>query len=305
MVEDYCVRLDAFEGPLDLLLHLIRRAEVDIHDIPVAQIAGQYVKHLEQVHTIDIDLAGEFLVMAATLMEIKSRMLSPRPEGEGDADAERTGRPGDGVDPRADLVRQLLEYKRHRDAADALEERRLTWARRFPAGHAGIDKEAMAEAAARLQGADAAGALGEDAGPAGLDMEDLSLGDLVEAFAQVIAAVNFDRLGDHQITFDDTPMELHQADILDRLTREGTGGEVALLRVFEGRSRSEMVGLFIATLELVKQRRLRVRQGGPGEPIVLCRMGDGEVDPAAAMDAGGSDQADSDGAPDKGENAGG
>jgi len=100
-------------------------------------------------------------------------------------------------------------------------------------------------------------------------------------------------------------MELHQADILDRLTREGTGGEGALLRVFEGRSRSEMVGLFIATLELVKQRRLRVRQGGPGEPIVLCRMGDGEVDPAAAMDAGGSDQADSDGAPDKGENAGG
>ncbi|MEZ6233189.1 MAG: segregation/condensation protein A [Phycisphaerales bacterium] len=284
MVEDYCVRLDAFEGPLDLLLHLIRRAEVDIHDIPVAQIAGQYVKHLEQVHTIDIDLAGEFLVMAATLMEVKSRMLSPRPEGEGEAEGERGGRPGDGVDPRADLVRQLLEYKRHRDAADALEERRMTWERRFPAGHAGIDKEAIAEAAARVQ-AGGGGDMGEDAGPGGLDMEDLSLGDLVEAFAQVIAAVNFDRLGDHQITFDDTPMELHQADILDRLTREGTGGELALPRVFEGRSRSEMVGLFIATLELVKQRRLRVRQGGVGESIVLCRVDESEVDPAA--DAGG------------------
>lgn len=266
MVEDYCVRLDAFEGPLDLLLHLIRRAEVEVHDIPVAVIAEQYISHLNQVHTIDIELAGEFLVMAATLMEIKSRLLTPQARATADGqDAPDTH----GEDPRADLVRQLLEYKRHRDAADALDARRLTWQRRFPAGRAGFDKDALAELLADNPEAVEALAASADA-PAPLDVDDLSLLDLVAAFAQIIAAVNFDRIGDHQVTYDDTPMELHQADILDRLERESPTGELPLVRIFEGRSRGEMVGMFIATLELVRQRRLRVRQEAPGDPVLLC-----------------------------------
>jgi segregation and condensation protein A len=288
MVEDYCVRLDAFEGPLDLLLHLIRRAEVEVHDIPVAMIAEQYVKHLGQVHTIDIELAGEFLVMAATLMEIKSRLLTPQVRAAADGnEAAGLGASGD-EDPRADLVRQLLEYKRHRDAAEALDARRITWQRRFPAGGAGFDRQAMAEfiaGAAQRAGEGAGGgtglgvsgdasldlALGARGVPGdGLDMDDLSLLDLVSAFAQIIAAVNFDRLGEHEVRYDDTPMELHQADILDRLARESPSGEMALLRVFEGRTRGEMVGMFIATLELVRQRRVRVRQETPGDPVLLC-----------------------------------
>jgi segregation and condensation protein A len=275
MVEDYTVRLDAFEGPLDLLLHLIRRAEVEVHDIPVALIAEQYIKHLEQVHTIDIDLAGEFLVMAATLMEIKSRLLTPQTRArDGDAASDK----GETDDPRADLVRQLLEYKRHRDAASALDARRATWERRFPAGKAGIDKARLEEALAAGASDEAIEALATPGGAPGegLDMDDLSLLDLVQAFSQIIAAVNFDRLGEHQVTYDDTPMELHQADILDRLGRESPTGELPLARVFEGRTRAEMVGMFIATLELVRQRRVRVRQDSPGDPVLLCLAPEGE-----------------------------
>ena len=266
-VEDYTVRLDAFEGPLDLLLHLIRRAEVEVHDIPVSMIAEQYVKHLEHVHTIDIDLAGEFLVMAATLMEIKSRLLTPQVRSAADG---TTPESRADEDPRADLVRQLLEYKRHRDAASALDARRATWERRFPAGRAGVDASMLEAALSDVVEPGAAEAIAGAAGDGGLDMEDLSLLDLVEAFSQIIAAVNFDRLGDHQVKYDDTPQELHQADILDRLARESPSGEMPLARVFEGRTRGEMVGMFIATLELVRQRRVRVRQESPGDPVLLC-----------------------------------
>ena len=111
----YRVKLDVFEGPLDLLLHLIKKNEVEIVDIPVATITEQYLAYLEMMQNLRLDVAGEFLVMAATLMLIKSRMLLP--PSEDDADEEE-------ADPRADLVRQLLEYQRYREAALALSERR-------------------------------------------------------------------------------------------------------------------------------------------------------------------------------------
>ncbi|MFM9996014.1 MAG: segregation and condensation protein A, partial [Phycisphaerales bacterium] len=113
MTVDYRVRLEAFQGPLDLLLFLIRRAEVDVTDIPISTIADQYLEHLAAIERIDIDLAGEFLVMAATLMEIKSRSLLPQ-----EAAAEGDDEP----DPRRELVKQLLEYRKFKDAAAALEE---------------------------------------------------------------------------------------------------------------------------------------------------------------------------------------
>ncbi|MFW5653435.1 MAG: segregation and condensation protein A, partial [Planctomycetota bacterium] len=137
--EDYTVRLGAFHGPLDLLLYLIRRAEVDITDIPIAEITDQYMAFLRTIERIDIELAGDFLVVAATLMEIKSRMLMPPEEAEdgaessGDATADALTADGlDRSDPRYDLVRQLLAYKRFRDAAAHLEERHEQWLNRFP-----------------------------------------------------------------------------------------------------------------------------------------------------------------------------
>jgi segregation and condensation protein A len=265
---EYKVALDAFEGPLDLLLYLIRRAEVDIHDIPVAEITRQYMDYLKHVHTVDIDLAGEFLVMAATLTEVKARMLAPAPVREGgvtEAGAAPDAPASELIDPRAELVRQLLEYKRYRDAADALGRKRDEWDRRFPASHAGMDRESLAEAARRL---------------ADVDIEDVTLSDLAGAFAKILASVDMTRLGDHRVVIDETPIEVHAEDLVHRLRElsavvtDGADADAAtapvdFVEVFRGRSRSEMIGLFLALLELVRQRRVSVQQDAPTDRILL------------------------------------
>lgn len=279
-VADHRIRLDAFEGPLDLLLYLIRKEEIEVTDIPIASIADQYLAALERagLEHIDIDTAGEFLVMAATLMEIKSRMLAPRPAGQPTADP--LAAPAEAEDPRAELVRQLLEYKRFRDAAQALEVRKLDWDRRYPAAKAGTDNAALRQAML-----DAAGEL---------ELDDISLIDLAQAFAQLAATVNFERLGEHEVKYDDTPIELHAEDILDRLRRaapehsgeEAHGTSLSLHELFAGRSRGEMLGLFLATLELVKRSAVRITQSAPGAEIRLALRADRDaatdgVNPAA------------------------
>ncbi len=279
MVAEYKVRLEAFEGPLDLLLFLIRRAEVDIHDIPVAAITEQYLAYLEHLSTpepgqpagrIDIERAGEFLVMAATLMEIKSRMLAP-PAAE-DPEAPAAGSSGaradkPAVDPRAELVRQLLEYKRYRDATERLDHQRTEWDLRFPLGAAAWPKVPVAE----------------ETDDTPTELEDVDLVDLVEAFARIIETVDLNRVGEHHVRMDETPVEIHAEDILDRLRRRaqeslaehiaGTASpDIEFSEIFAGRTRSEMIGLFLAMLELVKQRRIAIRQEairGPGGSIFL------------------------------------
>lgn len=257
--DDYRVKLEAFEGPLDLLLFLIRKDQLDIHDIPISHITDQYLVYLRDIHAharLDIDEAGEFLVMAATLTEIKSRMLMA-PLKKEDASEAAVAENGAAAieDPRAELVKQLLEYKKYRDAADNLEDRAEEWSKRFGIARTGIDSEAMREVLAASGGA------------SDLDMDDLSLVDLVEAFKKIVDTVNFDKLGEHQVTFDDTPIELHAADIVTRLSERaaGTGsgargGEMELREFFVSRTRSEMVGLFLALLELVRNGKVAVRQ---------------------------------------------
>ncbi|MFN0131714.1 MAG: segregation and condensation protein A [Phycisphaerales bacterium] len=251
---EYRVRLEAFEGPLDLLLFLIRRAEVEITDIPIAAIAAQYMAYLSEVERIDIDRAGEFLVLAATLMEIKSRMIGPGAEGAGEAsvEGERTAE-----DPRADLVRQLLAYKQFRDASEALGTRRTEWEARFPAS--GADDAALRSWA--VERAD------------GVDLGDVTLADLAEAFSRIAATVNFDRLGEHTVQYDDTPIEIHAEDVLDRLRRQGS--EMPLREVLTGRTRGEMIGLFLAVLELVRRGAATVRQEG-GEIVMGLREPDAD-----------------------------
>ncbi len=268
MPVDYRVRLDAFQGPLDLLLYLIRRAEVDIADIPIATIADQYLEHLGAIERIDIDLAGEFLVMAATLMEIKSRMLAPPAPEDGPAAGEEPvgseSRPA--LDPRAELVRQLLEYKRFRDAAEALDGRRFEWERRFPARRAAIPDDAMR--AAIEERADE------------VELEDVDLLDLVRAHARIVETVNLDRLGDHTVVYDDTPIELHAADVLDRLRRDDPEGRgVDLASIFEGHTRAQMIGLFLAVLELVRKREVEVSQPERTGPIRIALRPDAEAEP--------------------------
>lgn len=256
---DYRVRLDVFEGPMDLLLFLIRKDEVDIHDIPIASITDQYLRYLDDLRVhgpsfIDIDLAGEFLVVAATLMEIKSRMLGPKPPPGATPDAG----PEKATDPRAELVRQLLEYKKYRDAAEALDQRGDQWRRRYAAARVGVPDEALQSALENAQD---------------IELEDLDLADLAEAFRRIAETVNFDRLGEHQVRYDDTPIEVHADSIVSTLTALPEKGEIEFVKIFQGRQRHEMIGLFLAVLDLVRHRRIAVRQDQV-EGQILLRLRD-------------------------------
>ncbi len=151
----YEVKLDIFEGPLDLLLYLIRKNELDIYNIPMALITEQYLAHLEMMKALNLDLAGEYLVLAATLVHIKSRMLLPVEEGEKEGEDE--------TDPRAELVRQLLEYQAFKEVALSLERRNL------------LDRDVFK----RIQAAEETPDEQED------PMVEVTLFELIEAFKQV------------------------------------------------------------------------------------------------------------------------
>jgi segregation and condensation protein A len=243
--EDYQVRLDAFCGPLDLLLYLIRRAEVDVHDIPIADITDQYLRLLREIEYVDIEAAGEFLVMAATLMEIKSRTLMP-PEaavvgedGPGQ-EIEVTTADGGPADPRFELVRQLLQYQRYRLAAEDLDLARQQFAHQFPA-RPYQDKPDQ-----------------PDPEPPVLELDDAHGYDLCETYERIIAAIDFSRLGDHHVEMDETPAAVYQENLLQRL-REA-GGRLALQEAFQDHDRLQRLGLFLAMLELVRLRRIIVKQ---------------------------------------------
>lgn len=264
---NYRVQLDAYAGPLDLLLYLVKRHEIDLQDIPMAKLTEQYLDHLKVIQnlpqdvpgsvTMDVDRAGEFLVMAATLVEIKSALLMPRLEAEQAEDGDDPTEDAS-VDPRFELVQQLLAYKRYKDASMALDERRSEWDVRFPAG-AKPPKPPAASPEDEAQ---------DSAKPIDLDLDDVNVMDLCAAFGRMLDAIGF--TGDHEVTYDDTPISLHADDIADRLERDGGLDGMTLRQLFVGRkSRSEMIGLFLATLELVRQRRVQVVQDTTGGDIKL------------------------------------
>jgi len=266
--EDYQVSLDAFHGPLDLLLYLIRRAEVDINDIPIAEITEQYLAFLQQVDDIDVETAGEFLVLAATLIEIKSRTLMP--PGNAAAGEESTdggvagtaaGEAGSAslnmADPRAELVQQLLAYQRVRIAAEDLETRRASFARRYPWD--AYIHDSMFTKPTEVE----------------LELEDVHVLDIAQAYERICATIDFTRLGDHHVQIDDTPIALHQEDLLDRLSRAAEH-RIRLQDVFEGHSTGQRVGLFLATLELTRLRRIRIRQDALDEPIEVTLVSEVE-----------------------------
>ncbi len=257
--EDYQVTLDAFHGPLDLLLYLIRRAEVDIHDIPIAQITQQYLALLKRLDHIDVDAAGEFLVMAATLIEIKSRTLVP-PEAEGEAAAiDGLAAPaGEGIDPRHELVQQLLAYQRYRIASEELQNRREAFSQRYVARAVldGRGEQTTEPDEAQLD-LDLA-----------LELEDVHILDLHDAYEHIAASINFAQMGDHTVEMDDTPIALYQEDLLDRL-RRAEPHRMTLQEAFGGHTLLERVGLFLATLELVRLGNVAVKQQEPLSEIML------------------------------------
>lgn len=250
---DYRVNLDIFAGPLDLLLYLVRREEVDIYDIPIAKITDQYVKYIEILKDLDIDVAGDFLVMAATLMQIKSAMLLPQEAGEALGEEDLT-------DPRAELIRQLLEYKKFKDAANLLAAAADERGERFNRPDTIIEQ---------IKGS---------AEPT-IDLDQLSIWDLLEAFDKIMEATGA-KFDIRNIT-DDTPIDLYQIEILHRLQTEGPTNFV---RVFEGRaSRLVMVGLFLAILELIRSQLIRVEQSQADPADATTELQAGGLDTEATM----------------------
>ena len=231
----YNVKLPTFEGPLDLLLHLIEEHELDVMDIPISFVASKYVEYITLMEELNIDIASEYLVMAATLTHIKSKMLLPvvPTDQEDEAEAE--------LDPRAELVRRLLEYQKYKHAAEQLSSNpvlgRDVFLRGVPAP--------SVEGAAPLAG--------------------LSLFKLLDAFQGVLSRAK--NVVDHQIDFE-------RFSITDRINELSellkSRGKVPFEELFEGhRGRADLIVTFLAILEMTRLRLTRIEQAGPLMPIFI------------------------------------
>ena len=245
------IELDAYRGPMDLLLYLIKRDEVDIWDIPIARITEQYVAHMEILRAVNINLAGEFLVMASTLMEIKSKMLLPTEEVDL-ADIE---------DPRMELVRQLLEYKRFREAAGELDERAQLRELKFgrPFQSIAVPDDA-AEAEPEAQEADLP--------------EDVGLWDLVSAFAKVLKEIRITE--PRTIIQDNRTLRQYRIDLL-RMLRELH--QVRFTAIFEElNDKTAIIGMFLALLELTRSKRARPQQVEEFGEIIITLGEHGHID---------------------------
>ncbi|MGH9867716.1 MAG: segregation and condensation protein A [Candidatus Polarisedimenticolia bacterium] len=248
--------LTAFEGPLDLLLHLIRTQEIDIYDIPIVEVCRQYDAYLGLMRELDLDVAGDYLVMAATLAHVKSRMLLPAdPVGPGETPE----------DPRAGLVRQLLEYQRMKAAAEMLRDRDDLQADTFLRGRGGPDPLAEYQ---------------------GEELLEVSLFDLLSAFKRLIETLE-----------DATPLhvqrdEISVADkmtwILDRLDRDAAVPFRDLISPL--RTRDERIAAFLALLELIRLRLIAASQRRPVGEILLRRSPDEETVGSPDEETAGADE---------------
>lgn len=236
--EEYKVELEIFEGPLDLLLYLIKKEEVEIYDIPIERITNQYMKYLDVLKMLDLNIAGDFLVMAATLMMIKSRMLLPVEE--------RAEEEEDEEDPRWDLVRQLVEYKKFKDAALHLEEFEAIQQNVFAR-----DSEEGIE-------------LGEEADMA---MRDVGIFDLISAFSDALKKMEREDL--KEIFFERFTVAEKVDQILQALKDSDT---LIFSALFSGiTSRSEIVCTFLALLELIRLKQVTVKQNDTFSDIVIAK----------------------------------
>lgn len=218
-----------FEGPLDLLLHLIRENKIDIYDIPIAEVTDQYLQYLTLMESLDLDIAGEFIVMAATLIEIKSKMLLP-PDPTADEDEEQ-------VDPRAELVERLIEYQRYKEAAEILKDLEVERQKVFTSGARNIE-------------IDYAPFLLKDVKPV----------DLIEALNRILSEVGESEEEVTTITRRRISVRMRMSEVWHRIN-EAAGQGVLFDDLFEEpRQRPEIVITFLAVLELLRLQKIVVRQ---------------------------------------------
>ena len=237
----YRVELELFTGPLDLLLYLVRKDELEIVDLPIARITRQFQEFLEVLQVLDLDLVGDFVVMASTLVEIKSRNVLPVPQEKEEA-------PLPGAlqgDPRSDLIQQLLEYKQFKDAAQALDVRAQLWQERYP--RLSSDRPSS----------------GKD--PAADRIKEVELWDLVSALGRILKRKDVE--SNNTIRYDETPIQTYVEQMGPAIR---AAGELPFSSLFEKETiRSKIVGMFLAVLELVRHHGFRCRQDDNFGEIVL------------------------------------
>lgn len=231
----YKVKLEMFEGPLDLLLHLLKEEELNVFDIPIVRITDQFLEYLNLMEMLDLDISGDFLVMAATLMHMKSRLLLPP-----DPDTVET----DEEDPRAELVRRLLEYKAFKEASEKLrgyEEKRGDWFTRLGVEPGTDDIET----------------------PIG----DVTLFDLLNAFQRVLKAIP--DTSAHEVQRDEYSVSDKIHELYHRLAREANVRFTSLFRSMK--NRYEVITTFLAVLELIRLKEVRVTQDSLFGEIEISR----------------------------------
>ena len=248
----FVVELERFEGPLDLLLHLIREQDIDIFDIPIARITNQFLQAIEGIETLGLDRAGEFLELAATLVRIKARMLLPR----------RVDDSGELEDPRAELVRRLLEYEHFRDAADRLEDAEADRSRHYGRGY--VPPRPTVD-------------------PADLDLE-VDWGEVWDALYELIERTRPPEA--HRIQARVVTLEEKVELILDTLQRISRVEFQELLR--EHPDRLHAVATLLASLELARRREVAIRQRKPFAPLWIYRR-NGETVPEPEGDEDDAD----------------
>ena len=237
---EYKVQFDVFEGPLDLLLYLIKKEEVDIYQVNLTRLAAQFIEYIDLMRLLDLDLAGEFLVMASTLMYIKSRELLPRDLQAGESDED------EGEDPRWELIRQLVAYKKFKDAAAALQAREIQQENTFP--RLPVPQETPA--------------------PPPVPKAEASIFDLLNAVNEVLKRVS--RRDDFREIFDDKWTVSEKIEALLKLLDEKSPLKFADL-FSAATSRSEVVCTFLALLELVRLKQLLCVQAGDFGAIEISK----------------------------------
>lgn len=238
---DYKVRLEVFEGPLDLLLYLIRKDEIDVYDVSIERITRQYLEYLETFRMLDLEIAGEFVVMAANLIYIKSRNLLPVHQQPPDEEAEEE-------DPRWDLIRQLIEYKKFKDAAFQLHQRELL-------------QEGLIVRVPEKP---------EFANPGALLKSEVGIFDLITAFQNVLKKIELKREDLREI-FEENFTVSDKIDLIMRAVPAKKS--VAFFDLFAtAASRTEIVVTFLALLELIRMKQVRVFQDGLLADIEIRRV---------------------------------
>ncbi len=233
----YKVKLEVFEGPLDLLLYLIKKEEINVYDIPIAKITGQYLEYLNLMQMLDLKLAGEFLVVASTLMQIKSKMLLPPEEQEPEEEEPQ--------DPRAELVRKLLEYRKFKEAANRLEEienaQSQVFRRRIPPASYAVAEEG--------------------------DYFEASVFDLISAFSKILKIIPKKQF--LEIIKDEFTVEKKVHDLLHLLVVKPV---IYFSKLFEqARNKVEVITTFLAILELMRLKEIIVRQSRSFGEIQIMR----------------------------------